>query len=283
MALNSYDEDDDLTPQTIQETNNGLDNVNNVSYPGIVWSAGCNTTPFDGEFFHPQSAVNLGMGWTTKTIAGGPAYLGNTRLGLEHACGDMFASFANTISFFNFLHLGEAESISKPTSQDGHYVCYSHNLVGCPETKIWTVTPVPFTNITVTENGNNINVVTGCSCWATVQSAMDNGTSFYESTIINFSKTFYNVVKPYLITIFDYNEHLPYLINPDNIYIQNETISSDKYIYGKYFYIGSNVTPSIPEGPVTIQSGSAVTLDADNDVIIQRNFEVETGALFEIK
>lgn len=112
-------------------------------------------------------------------------------------------------------------------------------------------------------------------------SAMDNGSSYYEVKQNVTSWTFTNISEPYLVSITKHN-YIPYLTNP-NIYIQNELIYSDKYIYGNYFYAGNNVTTTIPQGPVIIKNGANVTFDATYEVNLENGFEVELGGVFEIK
>lgn len=63
-----------------------------------------------------------------------------------------------------------------------------------------------------------------------------------------------------------------------DIYIQNETISGDRYIAGKNIYIGSNVTTTKPNGNVLISSGSNVTLDAAEMIIFEKNIDFNSGA-----
>ncbi len=45
----------------------------------------------------------------------------------------------------------------------------------------------------------------------------------------------------------------------------------------------ANVTTSKPSGPVIIQSGANITIDADDETNITDNFEVQLGAQLEIK
>jgi len=160
----------------------------------------------------------------------------------------------------------------------------SHNLIGCPETELWTSIPARFISASVSESGNNVTVNTGGVAGSTicVMSAFDNGSSYYQKMENVSSGTFTNVVKPYLVTITKHN-YIPYLKNPDNIYFQNEFITSSKYIYGVNIYAGSNVTSSKPTGDVIIKSGSNVVFNADNEVNLNGGFSVELGASFEAK
>lgn len=67
-----------------------------------------------------------------------------------------------------------------------------------------------------------------------------------------------------------------------NVYIQNETISTDRYYTGRYIYVGNNVTSSIPQGDVFINNNSKVIFDAEQDVVFDKGFEVSSGSSIEV-
>ncbi len=67
-----------------------------------------------------------------------------------------------------------------------------------------------------------------------------------------------------------------------DIYIQNETISTSRYYAGRYIYVGNNVTTSKPKGDVLINNNSEVIFDADQDVLFDKGFEVSLGSSFEV-
>ncbi len=69
----------------------------------------------------------------------------------------------------------------------------------------------------------------------------------------------------------------------NDIYIQNETITSNQYYIGKNIYVGSNVTTTKPQGDVLITNNANVIFDAAEDVVLDAGFECEIGASFEIK
>jgi hypothetical protein len=266
----------------IAETGNGFDNMTNTNLPSINYSLSCETMPFD-DFGTPVDDRNMGETYTCISKGGGPHYIGNTRYGYVYSSRMLFAEFVNLISNATSYNLGVVEATSKQ-NYNNRYLRFSHNLIGCPETEIWTATPSKFTSASVSESGSNVTVSTGGVSNSTicVMSALDNGSSYYQVRENVSSFTFTNVPKPYLVTITRHN-YIPYLKNPDNIYIQNESIYSDKYIYGKYFYAGENVTTSKPQGQAIIKNGSNVVFDATNDVNLEGGFEVELGGEFEVK
>lgn len=68
-----------------------------------------------------------------------------------------------------------------------------------------------------------------------------------------------------------------------DIYIQNETINSNRYITGNNIYVGRSVTGSKPEGDVIIKNGFNVIFNAKQNVNLEGGFEAEIGGTFEIK
>ena len=68
-----------------------------------------------------------------------------------------------------------------------------------------------------------------------------------------------------------------------DVYIQNQTFSTDTYITGKNIYVGKNVTASQTQGDVLILNGTTVIFNATENVILDKGFEAETGGVFEVK
>ena len=113
-------------------------------------------------------------------------------------------------------------------------------------------------------------------------SALDNGESFYQKVDNVSSFYFQNISKPYNVTITKHN-YYPYLYNPNDLYIQNVNWNNERVISANKFFIGSNVTNTIPFGKVIINAPANILLKPVEDVIIQSDFEVKAGASFEIK
>jgi hypothetical protein len=87
------------------------------------------------------------------------------------------------------------------------------------------------------------------------------------------------------------------LANPENItimgngsintftndkYIQNETISSNRYITGNNVYVGRNVTTSKPQGNVTITNNANIIFDVAGNVFFEPGFDCTLGSTFEV-
>ena len=267
----------------VPETGNGFDNMTNVDYPTIYYSISCETSPFDA-YNTPADDYNMGRMYTSVAQGGGPTYLGNTRNGYVSQSYSLFKKFVTVISGGNY-NLGQAEGISKSQIANGIYytfVKYSHNLVGCPETELWTATPSKFSNVAITSSGNNITVnprVSGVTIC--VMSANDNGSSYYQVRKNVSSAVFSNVPKPYVVTITKHN-YIPYQKNPDNVYVQNETFTGQRTIQGTNIIAGESVTTEKAEGPVIVKNGANVTFDATNETYLESGFSVEKGGQLKV-
>ena len=72
-------------------------------------------------------------------------------------------------------------------------------------------------------------------------------------------------------------------IYTQNVYIQNETISANRYIAGQNIYVGKKVTILKPQGPVFISGNAHVVFDAAQNVIFEDGFECSsTTAKFDV-
>lgn len=264
----------------IPEEGNTFTDMTNVNYPSIYYSISCETMPFD----IPDS-INYSMGKTYTCISngGGPAYLGNTRNGYVGYSRQIFGNFLDNIVNSN-CNIGIAESNSR-NSINNIYLLYSHNLIGCPETEMWTAIPLYFTNIVVIQNGTSVTVntngITGCKI---ALMSMDYGKTdfkvFVDTNNTSNSHTFTNILSSnYYITVTKHN-YIPYSY-PQDVYIQNETISNNSYIKGRNIYVGKSVTTSKPQGDVVINNNANVIFDTSGDLYLKKGFECSAGSKIE--
>jgi len=271
-------------PNSMHETGNGLDNLNNSNYPSILYSNSCDVTPFDITSNNNNGgARNCGEAFTVFPQTGGVAFLGNTKYGLTPGSNYINEKFGDLIYTNDFSsHIGVADYNSKQSSSN-RQLFYSHNLIGCPETQMWTATPTKFSIAAVTRNGTSVTVNPGSvlNCKICVMSASDNGSSFFEVHDNVSSYTFSNVPTSYYVTITKHN-YIPYMYSSD-YYMQNETHTGTEIINAYNVIAGANVTTTQPTGPVTIQLGANLTINVDGEIIINDNFEVQLGAQFEVK
>ena len=164
-----------------------------------------------------------------------------------------------------------------------HWNILTHNLVGCPEMPMWTVTPTTF-NSSVSENGTSVTVNTGGAIAdkICVMSALNDGYFQVRSNVSSY--TFTNVSKPYYATITKHN-YIPYQNVLTNVFIENRpAINSTAYLNCQTLSAGYDVIPNNGiVGNVVIQSGANITFDATGDIILAAGFEVQLGATFEAK
>jgi hypothetical protein len=269
----------------INESGNGYDNMTNTDYPSINYSISCTTMPFDDyEYLSSNSERNMGESYTCISNGGGPAYLGNTRVGWVGDSYLLFEQFINAMNDSSFFNIGIAEAKSKFWYND-RYLRFSHNLLGCPETELWTATPTLYSSATVSQSSTNVTVNTGgvSNSRICVMSALDNGASYYSVKENYTSYTFPNITMPYYVTITKHNK-IPYLKNLTTVLLEDKTFNSNAYISCQTLSAGYSVDPNhTPNGNVIIASGASVTFDATGDVLLDNGFEVELGATFEVK
>jgi hypothetical protein len=149
----------------IPENGNAFENMTNVDHPSIYYSMSCTTMPFD-DFGTPVNERNMGEVYTCISQGGGPAYLGNTRYGWVGVSSYFFGIFVDLVAS-GISNIGVAEAVSKHMVYD-RYIQFAHNLIGCPETELWTGIPqriyldVNYSNSTarvVDSNENPLNDV----------------------------------------------------------------------------------------------------------------------------
>ena len=75
---------------------------------------------------------------------------------------------------------------------------------------------------------------------------------------------------------------MPYRSAPD-IYLQNCTISSDAYYYGNNISAGEHITTAVPYGNVYFTNNANVTLEAENNVYLDTDVEVQSGVKLNIE
>jgi hypothetical protein len=268
-----------------------LSDISNYGYPNIFYSISCETMPFDnlGSGNNIVNSLNMGEGFTILSKAGSVAYLGNTRNSYLQEAIEMLFYFSEEIDDGNF-NLGIAEANSRFSLGSQHSqshniffkgMAYGHNLLGCPEMKMWTDIPAKFTTATVSQSGTTVTVNTGSISGCKIAlTSMDYGESYFEVAENVSSHTFTGVNVPYYVTITKHN-YIPYQY-PQDVYIQNETITNDSYITGRNIYVGNNVTNTKPQGDVKITNNARVIFDAEANVIFDKGFQCELGSTFEV-
>jgi len=261
----------------VNEYSNGgsLKNMANDGYPNINYSVSCDNIPYDKLSPWPEDRVDDSFGEVLTSIyrTGSVAFLGNTRSGWIDNSKYLFGYFADAIRNGN-LSLGKAEAISKTYLTTSNFydrfLVFTHNLIGCPEMKMWTTTPSKFTSASILRSGNTVTVNANVSgSKICVMSSTDNGASYYQVINSTTQYSFANVPVSYTVTITKDN-YIPYIYASD-LTIQNQTYNS-----GDYFFNAGNITLNNvtingttsfhlePLGYVTMTSG---TLSISNNAI----------------
>ena len=272
-------------PSTILEDGNGFDNMTNYCYPTILFSISCRTMPFDNwDEWNEGYRRNMGDAYTSVIKGGGPVYIGNTRDAWVSSGGGGVVTIGQ--NFFKSAFQNVTYNLGKMFSFGKESLSYAEcvsNFMGCPETEFWTAVPNNFTNVSYQENGSSLSVNAGVNDVSIcVMSALDNGETYYQKIDNVSSFNFQNISKPYNVTITKHN-YYPYLFNPNDLYIQNVNWDNERVISANRFFIGTDVTNNIPFGNVIINAPANILLKPIEDVIIQSDFEVVSGASFEIK
>ena len=271
---------------TRSESGNGFDNMTNTDYPSIYYSISCTTMPFDDyEHINSASERNMGESYTCISAGGGPNYLGNTRDGIVDYSYLLFEKFINAIKDSSLFNIGIAEAKSKMWYINRE-LRYSHNLLGCPETELWTAIPTTFGSASVSKSGTTVSINTGGvdSCTICLTSALDNGRNCYRRSFNASSCSFTGVTEPYYYITIDKHNKIPKTINPTTVLIEHRTLSTDCYLNCETVSAGYNVDTSDSDyGNVVIESGTSVTFDATGNITLAPGFEVQLGAVFEAK
>ncbi|MBO6254146.1 MAG: hypothetical protein J6O49_10905 [Bacteroidaceae bacterium] len=63
--------------------------------------------------------------------------------------------------------------------------------------------------------------------------------------------------------------------------IQDETLAGPRHIVGEHIEVGFDVTPTKPNGNVTV-NGGVIIFSASKNVTIKNNFEVKKGSMLKI-
>ena len=282
---------------------NGFDNLTNFNYPAVVYSQCCDNMPFDDYdgYKANYNVRNMGEAFTCANDGGGVAFLGNTREGYWNEGERLFECFLSCVYSHNVTKdggrkLGILEYESKQNEvksySDPYTICV-HNLLGCPETSLWTKKPYEFTNKSVSYDPNRHRLVIGFKkaiselVTICVTSKSDGGKTYraVKTGSLSLSMggvTFENVPEDYVLVV-TADSHLPW-IEERACSIQNETFYSTEVYEGCYdINVGREVTNSKPYGDVILEEKSKVTLDAAHNTTLQGGVYVIKGAELKIK
>ena len=150
---------------------------------------------------------------------------------------------------------------------------------GDPSMQIITEKPTIFSSASVSRMPLQIQAQTGeGSAYITFYDCSNNLMLCYYTNSIVFSNPSFDLNNT-IVCISSHNK-IPYIDNNSTLYLQNETINSNRVINSSNVMIGRDVSPLKPYGPVVIQNGNT-TINA-NMVEIKNDMWVKVGAKFKI-
>lgn len=208
----------------------GLDDLTNHNNYAVFYSISCDNAAFD-DYNNNYPGRSMAEGFTVMyENNGGPHFLGNSRLGYMYSSRVLNEAFWDLLdgdygsydqdSGLPYQHLGVAEAVSK-TKAGSHYVRLSHNLFGCPETKLWTQSPSTFANVSVTDNTTSLNVNAGVSGADITVTSGDNGADYHLTATNTSSYTFATDIRPLYVTVTKLN-YIPYTAVTGGTFTSNE-------------------------------------------------------------
>lgn len=260
-----------------EESGNGLDSLTNKNYPALAYTIACTVVPYD-KYNFSNVPFSFGESFTVAGDFGGPAFLGNTRWGFVYTSHLLFRKFIDVLADADY-HLGTAEALSKSeyTSGDKHWLALTHNLIGCPESQMWSTTPTTLGTITTSESNNTVNVSTSNPNCEISISGLFGGLSYHDRIVGN-SASFTDLPANFVVTVNKHNNFT--YIAP--ILIQNEQISGSNYLYANQVSLGSSVTSERASGNVVITNGASLTIETPSTITLSPGFNVALGGSFKI-
>lgn len=165
--------------------------------------------------------------------------------------------------------------MSDPGSLSGN-LQESYHCFGDPSMEIRTAVPQSFNNVSIIRTTNHISVDLGSeSARISFYNTSTGECLCYEGTSAEYNGTSAATI----VCIYAHNR-IPYVDNPV-YYIQNATVSGNITINSDVIKVGSNVTTTMPQGPVLFTGGGSINL-IGNTVELQGETTVNTGTTLNI-
>ena len=263
-------------PWIVQETANGLDSLKNKDYPMIAYSIACTITPFDTYSEEYAPFPNIGQSFTLGKDYGGPALIGNTRVGWVNTTYLVQKKF-NT--YIRNNSIGMALNLTKLyNNADRHHHAHTVNIIGCPSICIWTAAPQRFSATLSPENMLNIGHPQANSS-VSLRKLKENGDSIM--TIPINSSSYNLALNPYENSVVTLNGRncLPQILPT---YLQNFTLQGSRYLIVSDMTCGKNIRTG-DEGNVVFEQGSVTEIEKSGNLILGPGTIVKSGATLRVK
>ncbi len=251
----------------------------------IIITMACHTNAFDqadtclSEAFLKNPNGGCVVFWGSSREGWGPSNPSLYNQGASFEYNKIFFRklFTDTNVSFAYLTSKTKQSYSSMSLESYKWLQYSLNAIGDAEIPIYTDNPNQFTNVSITSTSTGITVNTGgiSGCRISVTSNGDFGASYFRVAENVSQASFSNLPANYVVTITKKN-YVPYRTTPD-VYLQNCTINNDAYYYGNSIFVGAHVTTAVPQGNVYFTNNASITLEAENNVYLDSDVEVQDG------
>lgn len=267
----------DTVPYTFREDGHGLDNLTNKDYPAIVYSISCTITPFDNYRPPFDSHPNIGQSFTMGKDYGGPALIGNTRVGYVSSSYRLQRFFNGKIKNHS---LGEALCYAKKDYNylNKHFMSLTTNLIGCPELHMWTDIPSSFGNIVKTDSGTSDTNLSFTANSDTVEVAVRDVWRNDDVELYTFHSSYSNLTIPdgkgKLITLKALN-HLPTILPSEN---SSAEVHGRRYVYASDMTLGGGSNSTF-----TLANDADISIEKTGVLRLSNGFQVKPGARFVVR
>lgn len=278
---------------------NSLDRLQNYDQPAVAYSTACTVAPFDrldncGDFYTEEDRnfkeeFNMASGFTCAGEWGGPAFIGNTRVGWQQESPKLHLAFISAINENPVIGIGQSKSRTAYWHEFRcKYLCITNHLIGDPEFSIWNGMPKQFNpvvnftkegiilqskefrhaTVSVWDGNDNIN-----------RYLLSNGTESMTiaSHAVFISKTGFLPIVTFIGSGKTITDTFPKLtVN----YSALGSDPSNKFIIGNGGVFNLSATKVLQVGPgFEVGIGGTVTLQCDGDVNINGGFIQSGGKL----
>lgn len=263
------------------ETGNGLDCLNNKDYPMIAYSIACNIAAFDGFKKHKYGDyLTFARSFTTGKDYGGPALIGNTRVGFEDETYHVQQSFNDYMRHYGIGASLNMAKLSPKNDRDRHHHFLVVSVIGCPDLNIWTALPErQDATIAYGQDAVTLNPVSYSDSTYICVYPLDKDRRAY-TLPGNFGNGANTIpgAENCMITLKGRN-CLPAFLP---LALQNTNVSGDNYIQATDVKAGSDVREG-EQSSVTFEAGSTTNIETTGQVTFTKNVTIEKGAQLVIK
>lgn len=265
----------------VQESKNGLDMLTNSEFPMVAYSMSCDLMPYDNmllyvekdekngdEYTIPSNLYNFGDSFTIGGLYGGPAFIGNTRVGY------VTSSFDQEKVFLGLLNtdgcLGKIRANTQSLFTNNLHCRLTNNMLGCPEFKMWIKNP---TNIEIEDSpiqqlnyhsivcDDDIKAIGVSISTGKINKYTGNSNNGKQNITVPSENTVVTLVGDYRIPV-----RMPLKIN-------DVSIKSNGY-----YYVKDITTNNLDSSSIITFDGAKVTFDADGIIDLKQKIVVDNGS-----